>query len=177
MPRQLVFGFLTALCALVLVGLNAARAGEPRHIMMVLEPWLAQAATLESQTGARADRLAHLTGDWRKPVLLEDGYIAHLERFTYETETLSGALREEPQGDEPACILKGLALDLSARAERLRLARSAEEARLALQDIAQLLREPQLIFRAETAALGSPVRLVPAVAAPCPSFGPDGSAA
>ncbi|MCP5433233.1 MAG: hypothetical protein H6923_08195 [Alphaproteobacteria bacterium] len=176
MPSRVLFAGLTLFAALALMGLTA-RAAEPPHIMAFLEPWLESVASLETTTEAHLNSLSGAPKDWRRLALLDGGYAARLERFTYETDTLSAALRDEPAGSEPACILKGLALDLTEKSKTLREAGDATAAREALAAIAQLLREPRLIFAGETAFLAPRLVLAADVQEPCPNFGDDGGRA
>jgi len=134
--RQLAFFF-----AFVLMLGGASFAEETPAVQAKLAPWLQEAEALRAHVEASGLTL-------RRAGITEtrNGLRARLTPFILETAMLSKELRSVEGGEEPACILKGMALDLDDRLARLNLAKDHATAIVEMAGIERLLLEAKLIF-------------------------------
>ena len=121
----------------------SAQALETPAVQERLDPWLREAQRFQIETERRLTLDAPALTDLASPA-----FIMGLMTFAEKTQDISTTVKELPAGSEPACILKGFALDLEAKAQQLADAPGPADASVALSALGQLLMEPLLIFGA-----------------------------
>jgi hypothetical protein len=114
-----------------------AAGQEAPHVRAAITMWLENVAFLREATER------HLAGDTKVSRL----DYAHLAvAFIDETVEVAAGIKVREPGNDAACILSGIALDLNARLDDLKAAASAATEHDVLAGVDQLLREAELIF-------------------------------
>ena len=126
-----------------------------------LEPWLDQVETMRIQ----AVDLAH---QWEQttPEAETDVFAEHVAGFVTLTENTSSNIRALESGNDAACILHGMALDIDHRLEALGEAVDGAAKSEVLNGINRLLFEGLLIFGREQEANAAPSNVIRVSTAP-----------
>ena len=136
---------------------SAAVAQDSADVQAVVNPWLDQVEVMRFEVGA-------LRTMWEgaAPAVepATEMFQADAADFVANTEEVSAELRVIQPGIDAACILHGIALDVTERLGALNEATEAGDRVSVLGGIDRLLLEALLIFgRAEEASLGSDIAI------------------
>ncbi len=144
-----ILGLLTGLAIGLLA--SAAMAQDSPQVQGAVESWLDQVESLRGETQGLLELWQTAAAE---PDTETDSFDQAAAAFVVETEATSAELRVIQPGNDAACILRGIALDITDRLEALRGAADPAAHGVALDGIDRLLFEALLIFgRAEEAQL------------------------
>lgn len=147
---MLMIRILGTLTGLVLgFAASATIAQDSPEIEATLAPWLDQVEVLRTETQSLAGMWENMA---RLPQPETTDYVETTAAFVETTEATSARLREIQPGIDAACILHGIALDVTNRLEELNQHIGPDAAIEVLNGIDRLLFEGLLIFGREQEA-------------------------
>ncbi len=148
MFSQISFAGLSFAMAVVF---GMAIADDAPAITAELSPWLDQVEVLRTEAHELSSEWQHAT-----PTETTNEFAETITGFVAFTEATSSRIRAIESGNDAACILHGIALDVGARLEALAVAGDGAATAEVLSGIERLLFEGLLIFGREQEASLAP---------------------